>query len=145
MSQLNIELALFKRLELFDPTIPKYTLGIKVEEDAKSVFIIASAIPLTSENGSFGDGVIVEERGTFRINCYYPHGFGVSDLLTLTKQVKDHFFPVDGRGLALSESGTVVRIEAPPSLSVVMEPDEFHQAHISQDVDVKYYAHIFPS
>lgn len=145
MSQAEIALGLTKHLELFNPAIPKYPVGVKVSEDAKSTFIVATVIPSISENSSFGDGVIVLERGTFRISCYFPHGSGAYDLILLCKQVRDHFFPLDGRGLALTEGTTLVRIEEPPSLSSIMEPDDFQQAHISQDVNVRYYAHILPS
>lgn len=145
MSLDTIALALSKRLATYDVSVTKVAPGRSYSPGAKDTFITSTIIPLTSENSSFGGGVVTLERGVFRVSCYKPHGYGASTLIQMASAVRTHFFPANGKGLALTEDDVLVRIEEPPMLSTIMEPDDFHQAHISQDVNVHYYAHIFPS
>lgn len=144
MSYVDIAKALTKRLALYSPSTPKGAPGLAIEPKGDEAFITSTLISTNSSNSSFGDGVYTLEQGVFRISCYYPHGLGASGLLQMTDEVRNHFFPTNGRGLALSQGVALVRIERKPEISTIYEPNEYYKAHISQDVDVRFYCHISP-
>lgn len=144
MSYYEYTLGLSKHLALFEPTIQKYPPGSAAKPSGNQIFIETNIIPIESESDAFGDGVTILDTGIFRSTIYYPLGVGAAKLVQLASQLREHFFPVNGRGLAIVEGGSLIRVERPPRISTIMEPNDVHSAHIAIDVDVYFYCHIEP-
>jgi hypothetical protein len=144
MSIRSITKGLVKRLYEFDATIPKHDPGTKADYEANEKFILYNILPTVSAVTAFGNGATTLERGVLKVWILYPFGEGSGKLLSKTEELRNHFFPKDGKGLAITQDGILIRIEEPVSITQIYGPDDLTQAHNYIICNIKYYAHIFP-
>lgn len=88
--------------------------------------------PISAELASFGNGGLVQERGQYLVDVFYPANTGTRDAFGMADAIVAAFRP----GIALTYGGATVRVQRAERAAGQSEPDWF-----MVPVAVTYFLH----
>jgi len=135
MSIAKISAAFEKRLATMSPALSTAYENVPFTPVTGTAFQRARLLPASPENPTLGDGYY-REVGFFEIVLFYPLNGGRNLAQTRAEYIKSHF----ARGLAMSESGLVIKVMRTPSVASAVQLEDRYVVPVS----IEYYAEVNP-